>query len=296
MKKWVVSIVLIFALVFILFRSLSVPGRVSFNQGIHAGSPAIYRVLSSQKFWSEQKLDFTINKKLYNSLELKGTINNRPVNLTILLIPVKNDSTTLNYNASFASSNESGNPLSKILSNRSLHTDISKAADKLSPLLSDMKILYGMNIRQTSTVDTFLVSTKFSQAGIPTLESIYKKINFLKDKVTAAGARTSGPPMLNISTTDSIDYRCMIALPVDRKLDFQNNAEVNFIRMIPGRFMAAEITGGPARIQTAHKMMDLYFSEYQKTSMAIPFDYLVTDRIAEQDTSKWVTRLYAPVF
>jgi hypothetical protein len=41
--------------------------------------------------------------------------------------------------------------------------------------------------------------------------------------------------------------------------------------------------------------MQLYFDDYDKTSMAITFQYLVTDRIKEADTAKWITEIYAPV-
>jgi hypothetical protein len=66
--------------------------------------------------------------------------------------------------------------------------------------------------------------------------------------------------------------------------------------MVPGRFLKTEVTGGPYIIEHAHKMMQQYFEDYKRTSMAIPFEYLVTDRSKEPDTAKWVTRIYGPVY
>ena len=86
----------------------------------------------------------------------------------------------------------------------------------------------------------------------------------------------------------------MVALPVNKKID--NKGDVFFVRMVPGRFLTSEVTGGPYTIQHAHRMMDQYFKDFNRTTMAIPFEYIVTDRLKETDTSKWVTRIYGPVY
>jgi hypothetical protein len=36
--------------------------------------------------------------------------------------------------------------------------------------------------------------------------------------------------------------------------------------------------------------------DYGKSVVAIPFQYLVTDRLAEKDSSKWVTKIYQPIY
>jgi hypothetical protein len=42
--------------------------------------------------------------------------------------------------------------------------------------------------------------------------------------------------------------------------------------------------------------MDQYFKDYNRVAMAIPFEYLITDRLKVPDTSKWVTKIYCPVY
>jgi hypothetical protein len=66
--------------------------------------------------------------------------------------------------------------------------------------------------------------------------------------------------------------------------------------MVPGHFLRTEVTGGPHTIANAHRMMDQYFKDFNRVTMAIPFEYLVTDRLKEADTSKWITRVYGPVY
>jgi len=55
------------------------------------------------------------------------------------------------------------------------------------------------------------------------------------------------------------------------------------------------VRGGQGTVENALEQMQLYFDDYDKTSMAITFQYLVTDRIKESDTTKWITEIYAPV-
>ena len=100
--------------------------------------------------------------------------------------------------------------------------------------------------------------------------------------------------MLNISTTDSSTFNCMVAVPIDKILN--DSSAISFVRMIPGRFLVTQVTGGPYTISNAHRMMEQYFKDFNRTSMAIPFEYLVTDRLKEPDTSKWVTKIYGPVY
>jgi hypothetical protein len=101
-------------------------------------------------------------------------------------------------------------------------------------------------------------------------------------------------PMLNVTKTDSNVYKCMVALPINKITNGKNG--IFFVRMVPGRFLTAELNGGLSSIRHGHEVMQLYFQDYKRTSMAIPFEYLVTDRLAEKDTSKWVTKLYYPVY
>ncbi len=66
--------------------------------------------------------------------------------------------------------------------------------------------------------------------------------------------------------------------------------------MINGSFMVTEVQGGETKVQKSLEQLELYAADYKKTQMAIPFQYLVTDRIREPDSSKWITRIYLPVY
>jgi hypothetical protein len=43
------------------------------------------------------------------------------------------------------------------------------------------------------------------------------------------------------------------------------------------------------------QQLEYYLNEHRLRPPALPFQSLVTDRLVERDTTKWITRLYYPV-
>ncbi len=66
--------------------------------------------------------------------------------------------------------------------------------------------------------------------------------------------------------------------------------------MFPGKILSTEIKGGEYAVETGFKELSNYISDNQLTSPAIPFQSLVTNRVMEPDTSKWITKLYYPIY
>jgi hypothetical protein len=65
--------------------------------------------------------------------------------------------------------------------------------------------------------------------------------------------------------------------------------------MILGYILVGEVKGGMVTVAAAEKRMADYAFDHQKTAPAIPFQSLITDRMQEKDTGKWITRIYYPV-
>ena len=86
----------------------------------------------------------------------------------------------------------------------------------------------------------------------------------------------------------------MVALPINKAVN--NEGDFLFKQMVKGNTLVAEVNGGRATINNGLKALEQFKSDYQFTSPAISFELMITDRRAERDTSKWVTRLYYPVF
>ena len=79
------------------------------------------------------------------------------------------------------------------------------------------------------------------------------------------------------------------------KSEFALTDSFSFKRMVKGWILVSDIKGGPARINQAIIEMRNFVNDYSKIPIALPFESMVTDRMAEPDTSKWTTRLYFPI-
>jgi effector-binding domain-containing protein len=86
----------------------------------------------------------------------------------------------------------------------------------------------------------------------------------------------------------------MLALPVNKILP--DEGPFAFKRMVRGLILVAEIKGGPSTIENAFQVFKTYVEDHNYTEIALPFQSLITDRQAEPDTAKWVTKLYYPVY
>ena len=100
--------------------------------------------------------------------------------------------------------------------------------------------------------------------------------------------------MLNINSTDSSHYLVRVAIPVNKKLAGLGN--ISYKSMLGrGNILVTEVRGGNDEIVKAYKQIQNYIADHGRTPPAIPFESLVTDRREEQDSSKWITRIYYPV-
>ena len=66
--------------------------------------------------------------------------------------------------------------------------------------------------------------------------------------------------------------------------------------MMLGNILVAEVKGDNARIDQCEQAMKYYVEDYQKSSPAISFQRLITNRLTEKDSTKWVTTINYPIF
>ncbi len=128
----------------------------------------------------------------------------------------------------------------------------------------------------------------------PSTNDIYSLVNKLNDYAIKSGALITGNPMYNVTPVEKDTVRLMVALPVNKSL--LQTSSISAVKMVPGNFLATQVSGGEGTVRNALATMQNFITDNSKTSMAIPFSYLITNRVDEPDTSKWVTKIYMPVF
>ena len=251
------------------------------------------KLFNSNDFFLYNTDTFRIVQLLQNALQIDISNRNMKVNSTLLLLPLTQDSIVLNWNYKVAASTNALIRLQQY--QQAVHTkkNMTAVLTNIASFLNKNENIYGFPITQTSTNDTSLISTKSVLNAYPSTGQIYSSIEKLKTFAKDNGAAETGFPMMNVTQINKQFYMLMTALPTDKMLSA--NGDIAYKHMVPGRFLTMTVVGGNETVNYAYYQMQQYIQDYNRTSMAIPFLYLITDRSKETDTSKWVTKLYFPV-
>lgn len=237
---------------------------------------------------------YTVNQRMLHTVALLIKHNNDTATSYMSVLNLPGDSSIIKWECSLTAGK---NPFQRIKAYRealalkkNMHTVIVAAQQ----YLSSFENVYGSNFREASTTDTVLITTRAVSPAYPSTAFVYSMVNKLRAFCTSGKCTITGPPMLNITGLDTGSYQVMVALPVAHSVPVSGGIQLQ--KMVPGRFIIADVHGGPHAIENTHRQLLYFFRDYHRTAMAIPFEYLVTDRLQETDTSKWVTRIYSPVY
>jgi hypothetical protein len=236
---------------------------------------------------------YHLNEKLYDAINIQIKNSETTIESNIQIFKLNFDSVALVWKCNLPTSM---NPVTRILKYRQAKKIRDNMAIILSGLVSflnNKENIYGINLHVVVSKDSTMVATKDVTANYPTTAEIYSLIGNLKSYIKSNGAKENNFPMLNVRKLENSEFETMVAIPTNKHLD--GNGKIFFSRFVPWKVLTAEVRGGNSTVEEALHQMKLYMSDYQKTAMAIPFQSLVTDRIQEPDTLKWVTNIYVPV-
>ncbi len=316
MKKWIaVILVLVVLLIAGVYFFIPVTLTVSNFTVAHCSSSGANRAIIQKenwkKFWqgkvfiTPQKTfshddvfvynndSFRVTKLLQNAVQISISGNGTEAKSLLLFLPLTKDSVQINWSCQMPTSTHLFNRIQQYRQAVQTKKNMTDILRNINLFVSKDENVYGISIQQTSTKDTSLVSTKMTSKTYPSTEQVYMLIEKLQAYVKENQAVQTGYPMMNVTQVSKGNYVLMTAIPVNKLLP--ETGDITYKRMIPGNFLTATITGGDATVSNAQTQMQQYFQDYNRTAMAIPFQYLVTDRSKETDTSKWVTKMYFPV-
>jgi hypothetical protein len=313
MKKWIViafSLVILFLVGIYFF----IPDKIVVTRAIaaNANQSGVYRFLSDASNWSLWWPDssstdkganpvfesggyrFEKTTQGYNSFEVIIKKNGAADSSVLHLFSWGIDSLTIEWGATI---NTGSNPLNKIrqffkAENIGKKLEVILAA--MQKYISNVKNIYGIDIKQEKMQIDFMVSIKKSFDRHPTTEDIYAEIDQIKKFIAQTQAIENNYPVLNISARDTAHFELVVALPVDRQV--RNSGIFTERRMLKnGNLLVAEIRGGKNTVDSALKQIDIYARDHKYLNVALPFQQFMTDRIKVTDTSKWTTRIGYPI-
>lgn len=262
---------------------------------------AVYRCASDENNWpgwlgipaDSFHRSYSIHGSFINAIDIRIHQGQDSLYSMLNLASLNRDSSLVQWQCTIQAGSD---PISRII-NYNKASGIKKTMDnalqQMNLFTSKRENIYGLNIRESSIQDTLLISTKTNLSHYPSTSDIYNLVNTLQAYASKLNTRITGYPMYNVNNEGAVK-RLMVALPVEKELPQQG--AISSVRMIPGKFIITEVKGGEGAVQNGLSQLQNYFSDYSRTSMAIPFAYLVTNRMEQPDSSTWITKIYAPVY
>ncbi|QEM03986.1 hypothetical protein DIU31_010880 [Mucilaginibacter rubeus] len=164
----------------------------------------------------------------------------------------------------------------------------------LKHFLEDERNAYGYRIYLNHAKDTVLLVSANTYPIYPSLQVIYNTVTTLQQQAGSQGAKQTNFPMLNVTQTDEHEYQVNVALPINKTITPFQKTSINNIPK-GGNLLVADVRGGQNTVNNALAQMKIYMKDHRLISPAMPFQSLVTNRLAQKDTSKWITKIYYPI-
>jgi hypothetical protein len=312
MKKWLLGIGVALILSVIAIYVL-IPAEIKISSNILTGCSAknVSAFLHDQqkwvRWWPHQAVLVTpdsffnyndgrykLTKPLAEGGEIQLMKENKKIETSIFLFPVNRDSTALMWQTSFTASTNPIKRIAQYLEAVRIKKDMKAILESFRLFIDKPENIYGITVKRDTVKIDFMVSTKKSFSHYPTTQEVYEMIADIKKYVAQQAATLIDHPMLSIMELDSLHYQTQVAIPVDKKLP---ETDIFSFKWMPkgGNMLISPVQGDIKTIEEAQRQFKAYVTDHQLTVMAIPFQSLVTDRMKEPDSSKWVTWLYYPV-
>jgi hypothetical protein len=312
MKKWIAGLVLALILtvscVYLFIPSKIVISTIISSQATINGE---FRYISSEEKWPRWWQDsdgkphrpgdpFTYNetsfrliKHSYNVVGIEIEQNGLKLPSIIHLVSFKIDSTVAIWQGELPAGK---NPVTRIINYRKaleIRKNMNRVMKNLSSFISNSKNVYGVSITRTTNQDSTLLSARFISPAYPTTSELYDYFDAVRENIKKQKAKSTGYPMMNVIKLENDSFETEVAVPTSREL--KNDGEFIFMRMIPGNSMMTEVTGGSYTANEALRQIELFIADYGRFKIANSFQSLLTNRLSEPDTLKWITKIYVPV-
>ena len=306
MKKVLIGLVL--SIAFLLAAVyLFIPRKIKIEAAVplNAALPGVFRTLINDSNWKKwwpgdfpfayNQQAYSIKGKLFNMFDIDIYSDKDTINSRMELVLIDANTMTILWNAEQVSSNDPFKRFERYRHAKQTEKNMNAILQSLKTFLQKKENIYGIDIKETFVKDSALISTRWQFDHYPNAQEVDSMIQSLKKYISQNNAIEKNSPMLNVFDLGNSRYEAMTAIPVDKALPKTNEFAPKFL-LKGGNILEAEIHGGTYTIEKGLKELENYRADYKLNSPAIPYQLLVTDRAKEPDTTKWITRLYYPVF
>jgi effector-binding domain-containing protein len=309
MKKLLLSFFVLLTLI-VAAIYIFIPAKIHFRKSMYVKTApsSAARFLLDEKAWHKwwpansinksdtlftyKQYNYFVNWKMIMGDSVRIKTNDGYINSLINIIPVSKDSMGFQWEGESTSETNIFKRLDNYFAQKKLRNNVDEIFKALKNYVENEENVYGIKIAHKMVVDTLLISTKKTFNAYPKTEQIYEMINDLKKYMASNAVFQTNPPMLHV-VVDSGMFKTMVAIPISKTIP--NSDQFTVKKMIAGKILITEIKGGSANAEATIKKVEMYMDDYHILSPAISFQSLVTDRLKETDSTKWVTKIYYPI-
>jgi len=269
------------------------------------GSSRIISNLQNWKMWwpgeinddtlfSFNKVPFKIQTILVNGFYATSSINSTPVSIDVQFVSAPEKHSEFIYSSSIYFS---PNPIIKCIQYvkyKRIDNFLNSFFTKLKSNFEDVKTVYGFEIIEDRVPNAYHISSKKVFEKAPTTADIYSIIDELNVYIHSKNANTVNDPIYNISKMDDTHYLLMVAVATD--IPVPSNSKYLYKEMVRGKIIIGKAIGPEYEVNQCARQVEYYVKDYGRSSPAIQFNRLITDRRKEKDSTKWITTVNYPVF
>ncbi|MFN8252111.1 MAG: hypothetical protein U0V75_09535 [Ferruginibacter sp.] len=308
MKKRVLTLLAVLAAAFLVaYFVIAPPEKHSNTVQLQCTQTAFTRFLLNKKKWPQwwpgkiqndstleySGLEFSVQKVLLNGILFSIKKGDEQYSGRLDILPADSNLCTAGFTTAFDVPSGIMERFRSYGAAKEINAVTDHLLTDLQSFFNQQENVYGMKVERQKVTDTMLISTSRVQDHYPSTTEVYDMLASLKQYILSVNGKETNPPMLNVYKEDSTRYNVMVAIPTAALLPATEIFKPK--RMVPGYILVGDVKGGIAVIKKAEEEMYNYVIDYGKSSPAIPFQSLLTNRQQEPDSSKWITRLYYPV-
>lgn len=250
--------------------------------------------IKNDTIFSFRNQPFKIQTLLLNGFYAEMKANGIPTFIDLQFLSAPNKQSEFNYSYTFYYSANPLIKLSQLIKSHNAKKELRALINEIKANLEDTIKVYGYEISEERVPNAIHISSKRVFNHAPSTEDIYTLVEALEKYIATNQAKAVNAPIYNIFSPDDVHFQLMVAIATDRPLPSKNS--FLFKEMVRGKIIIGKAIGDNSKTADCMKQVEYFVKDYGRSSPAIQFNRLVTDRRIEKDSTRWVTTINYPVF
>lgn len=243
---------------------------------------------------SAGKFTFLKRQTLLNNFIFTASSGSWSFQTTLTLIPQSNDEVIVSLSSVILLPTNPVERIKGLFLSSQLKEIFNDILNHLAGHFSLIRNLYGVDISESSVLFEYVATTSKTLDHRARVSEVYEVVDELKDYIRQNHAEEKGFPMLHENSFKPNEHYIQVAIPIDRQLPDKGMIKSKWL-LKGGQILKTEVKGNRKKIAKAMTQVEYYIQDHNHARVAIPYQYLITNRLEQPDSAQWVTGIYYPV-